>query len=109
VAQPLFGGRRLEPQGGGLGCGRGRIGPDRSGSGAAGLPQGALLPPQRLWQTPVPVANPGPPRRQRQYNAWGDAGITAGRDGRTQFYFPTKGLQRQPVLGILVPYGQIPA
>jgi transposase-like protein len=40
VAVPLFGGRRLEPQGVGLGCGRGRVGPDRSGSGAAGLHQG---------------------------------------------------------------------
>jgi len=53
VVLPLFGGRRLEPQSGGLGCGRGGVGSDRSGSGAACLPQGALPPPQQLWQTPL--------------------------------------------------------
>jgi len=66
VALPLSDGRYLEPQSGGLGWGRGRIGPDRSGSGAAGLPQGALPPPQRLWQQPVPAVATDPQRRQRQ-------------------------------------------
>ena len=104
----LPGGRCLEPQSGGLGCGRGRIGPDRSGSGAAGLPQGALPPPQRPWQPPVPAAAIDPPCRQWQRHALGDAGITARGDRRAEILFPAKGLQREPVLGIPVPYGQIP-
>jgi len=54
VALPLSGDRNLEPQSGGLGWGRGRIKPDRNGSGVAGLSQGALPPPQRLWHPPVP-------------------------------------------------------
>jgi transposase InsO family protein len=44
VAVPLPGGRRLEPQSGGLGCGRGGVGLDRGGSGAASLSQGELPP-----------------------------------------------------------------
>ena len=74
---------------------------------AANLVQRACLkelpPPHRLWQQPVPAAAPNPPRRQRQCNAWGDAGITAGGDGRAQILFQAKGIQRQPVFIIPFP------
>jgi hypothetical protein len=44
-----------------------------------------------------------------QCHARDNAGIAAGGDGGTQILLPAQGLQRQPVLGILVPNGQIPA
>jgi hypothetical protein len=69
VAVPLPGCRRLEPQSGGLGYGRGGVGLDRSGSGAATLTQGELPPAQRLWRPPVPAAATDPPCRQRQCHA----------------------------------------
>ncbi len=95
--------------GGGLGCVRGGVSRYRGGSGAANLYQGALPPAQRLWQPPVPAAATDPPCRQRQCHAWGDAGITAGGDGRAEILLEAKGLQRQPLLGIPVPNGQIPS
>ena len=79
------------------------------GSGAAGLSQGALPTAQRLWQPPVPAATTDPPRRQRQCHARGDAGNASGGDGSAQILFQAKGLKRQPLLRIPVPYGQVPA
>ena len=57
----------------------------------------------------MPAAAPNPTRRQRQCIAWGDAGITAGGDGRAQILFPAKGLKRQPLLRIPVPNAQVSA
>jgi hypothetical protein len=45
----------------------------------------------------------------REEIAWSHAGIAAGGYGSTQILFQPKGLKRQPLLRIPVPYGQVPA
>jgi len=42
-------------------------------------------------------------------HARGDAGFTAGGDGGAEILLQAKALQRQPLLGIPVPNGQVPA
>ena len=77
--------------------------PNFRGASAAGLLQGALPPPQRLWQPPVPAAATDPPRRQRPCNAWGDPGITAREDVGAQIMLPARGKQRQSLRRIVIP------
>ena len=101
LAVPLPGDRRLEPQGGGLGCRRAGRPSHRSGSGEQGLPA-------RADQQGAPPAA-DPPCRQRQRHACGHAGKPAGGTGRAQVVLPAAGQQRQPLLRIAVPHGEIPA
>ncbi len=64
---------------------------------------------QRLWQPAVPTGASDPPCLQRQCHAWRHLGITVGGDGSPPVVFQAKGLQRQHLLRVPVPNGQIPA
>jgi len=101
VAVPLSGDRRLESQDRRLGCRQTGRCSHRGRSGEQGLPE-------RTDQQGEKAAV-DPPRRQRQCHAWCHAGEAVGGTGRAQIVLQAARQQRQPVLGIAVHDGEVPA
>ncbi len=80
---------------------------EREDPGIAGRSGGQGMPEKTDQQETPP--NSDPPRGERQCHASSEVGIQAGRAGRAQIHFQATGIQRQPLLRIVVPHSEVPA